>query len=1291
MATPSDPQRDLAVYVPRLVREWVSDDPSPMSMHRSIEGSMVFADVSGFTKLSERLAKLGKVGAETINEIIDTCFTELIDQAYTFGGTLLQFGGDALLLFFRGDGHQLRASAAALEMRRTIRELREFTWRVGRANLSMTIGVNSGDFDFFLVGGSHRQLIVGGAAVTALVGLEGTAERGQILVGDTTAAALPRQNVGRRIAPGVLLRGPLGTDRLAPAPFLSIDHDMNGLIPVGLRHAVRTGIVQSEHRTATVAFLEYRGLDRVIADAGADEAASRLHALTLGVQAAIDDRDICLQSADLGVDGGKFYLSLGAPRSTGSDEEFMLLALREIIDLDVGLALRAGVNSGSVFTGEIRTKYRSTFLTMGDAVNLAARLMSKAGPGEVFATDAVLDRSRTLFETERLAPFMVKGKSQPVTAHRVGPAGGIRPAIGGSDLPMVGRDAETARFRAALDDAESGAGRYIELTAEPGAGKSKLLDACEQLAAHVSFHRIRCRLYQSTTPYFVIAELLRDLFDLEGTAGTERAAADAEDEAGRLRRAVETTDPELLPWLSLIGAVVGVDIEPSDEVQRLDPEFRKAQLDAAVVQLISAASVEPTVLCFEDTHWMDDASGEVLDALVADVDRRPWVVISAHRSGAAGPTIESRAPDAVIELEPLGPEAMMELIGIAGEAAPVAPHVAAAIIERSGGNPLFLLELLNGVQAGGDLDTMPTSVEGLLTARIDRLGTDDRAMLRHVSVLGAGFAVDYTVDVLPDSARGSPLEAMRRLHEFISVDDTGWAVFRHHLVRDVAYEGLPFRTRRALHRRVAESIVRRVGDDVEDEASLLSLHFSNAQQHREGFRFSRLAGDRARAVYANVEAVSLYRRALASGTHLALPADTRAGIFEDLGDVQELAGMFGDARHSFVTARRLRSGDPIGQARLSLRIAFIDERLGSFVAAVRSIRRGSRTLDGIDGDAAIALRAQFAVWYAAVRLGQGRFAEAVPASEEGIRLAQRVDDAATLARAYLTLDYALSCLGAAPDLSASQRALEIYTEIGDLGGEATAANALGGYAYFAGRWDEAATLYRRSQEARGRMGDPANAALCSANLAEILIEQGKLDDADGILGEVLSVWRASNDSRGVALACRLRGIARARSGDVDSAAELLANARHGFASIGALGELAETDVAIADLHVLEGRFAEAGELLDRVVAEHDAAAFEHLLPMIHRLRGISRFPLDPDGARDDIATALDLARERGADHEVAHALRAVALIRSWSGDSPDQAIAEEHDRIVARLGIRPRREPPRPDQPIRADRAVSGT
>ena len=585
-------------------------------------------------------------------------------------------------------------------------------------------------------------------------------------------------------------------------------------------------------------------------------------------------------------------------------------------------------------------------------------------------------------------------------------------------------------------------------------------------------------------------DFLRDLFGLAGLA--DDVAVE------HLRAVVVAADPSAEQWLSLIAVPFGLEVEPSEAVRLLDDEFRKAELVRRVTSLFELLSTEPMMVTIEDTQWMDDASAELLEAIAGRLGASPLLIVLTRRETDTGFVLPDEHQPGRIVLEPLGPDALDALVVAVTPDTPLAQHVRAALVERCDGNPMFLLELVQAVVAGGDLETLPTSIEGLITARIDRLRTDDRVVLRYMSVLGAGFLAAYVDTVLPDGLAVSRAEALRRLDDFVTVDASGWVVFRHNLVRDVAYSGLPFRVRSSLHGRIADSILERLGEDVDDDAPLLSLHCHAAQRFGDSWRYSRLAGDRAREVFANVDASVLYERALEAARHLDdLAVDEQVRVLERLGDVQDLAGLVDDARESYALARRLCRDDAVAGAELNLKTAFIDERLGRYTRAMRSIRAGVRLLDdaGIDDAAGGGLRARLAVWSAVVRIGQGRYAEAVRDCDVGIRLAEQAGDDATLAQGYVTADYASASLGLADGHERSQRALDIYTRLGDLRGQATAANMLGTLAYYEGRWDEAADFYRRSRDAREQMGDPANAAVATANLAELLVEQGRIEEA----------------------------------------------------------------------------------------------------------------------------------------------------------------------------------------------------
>ena len=466
----------LLPYLPRLVVEWISDEPTLGA--RRLDGTIVFIDISGFTKLSERLAKAGNIGGEELAATIGSTFAELLAVAYANGGRLLKFGGDALLLLFAGDGHPQRACHSAVGMRRTLRERGALDVLGQNVRLRMSVGVHTGEFHFFLVGRSHRELVVTGPGFTETAGLEAAADAGEILISTATARAIPASAVGPEKGPGRLLRRAPAVDHdpnvAFPALELQADVDLATCIPAGLRASLIAASTP-EHRRATIAFVHFDGTDELIATRPLDDVARDLDQLVTTVQDAADRNGVTFLATDVDRDGGKVILTAGVPSSSGDDERRMLLTVREIIDADVAIPVRIGVNRGPVFAGDVGPSYRRTYTVMGDAVNLAARLMAHAGPGEILATHDVVDRSPTAFELAAVDPFFVKGKAKPVEAWRVGPVIGAKTEVAAVELPFTGRQAELELLIGASATAAGGSGQFVEIVADAGMGKSRLV------------------------------------------------------------------------------------------------------------------------------------------------------------------------------------------------------------------------------------------------------------------------------------------------------------------------------------------------------------------------------------------------------------------------------------------------------------------------------------------------------------------------------------------------------------------------------------------------------------------------------------------------------------------------------------------------------------------------------------------------------------------------------------------------------------------------------------------------
>jgi class 3 adenylate cyclase/tetratricopeptide (TPR) repeat protein len=1251
---------NLSSYFPRLLVEWQQETPE--ADWRAIEGTLVFMDISGFTAMSERLARHGKVGAEEVTEILNDSFTKLLAAAYEEGGYLLKFGGDAMLLFFGGQSHEARGCRCAVRLRRTLREVGGIRTTAGLVRLRMSVGVHSGLVHFFLAGESHRELMVTGPAVTRVVEMENAASAGQVLITDATAAAIPASCVGAPLGGGRLLErapnAPGGS--FAAPPVMDCDRPEIFISTAIRDHLLGTDTVESEHRQALVCFIHFEGVDRLLAAAGPAVVQRALDELVRTVQRAAADFNLCFLASDVDRDGGKIILTAGVPRSSGNDDEGMLRAVRQILESDPPLPLRLGVNAGPVFAGDVGPAYRRTYTIMGDAVNLAARLMAKAEPGQALAVPAVVERARTRFALTSIEPFQVKGKAKPVTAVAVGAAVGTRgQARAGGVVPLVGRDQEMRLLDATLASVRSGRRAIVNLVGDPGMGKSRIV---EELKAHATDYApfdTACEQYESSTPYFPLRRLLRSVLGIAQDADPASAAQ-------MLEQCVAQRAPGLSEWLPLIAIPLDLNVAATPSVERIADRFRKGQLQRVVCELVANLVSEPAIFVVEDAHWLDEASRDLLGELIAGSVDRPWLFLVTRRPSDAPLFAELDPESSTIVLEPLSTEASAELASSAMGEAVLGPHELAALAERAGGNPLFVREIVAARSAQQDGEALPDSLGALITAQIDRLLPADRRALRYASVVGPTFNVRLLAESLGDLPAAAQTSTWERLGDFVTPEGHDSFRFKHALVREAAYEGLPFRRRRDLHERLALNIERRHGRRADRRAELLSLHFHRAGRYDKALRYSRLAGDRSKDKYANTEAAEFYRRAIDAARHLpdTDPAEL-ARVHQALGDVCELAGMYREAGDAYRQARRCMRDDPKQQQPLFRREGVVRERLGQYTQALRWYGRGLRSIDGVNVRHANELR----LAYAGVRFRQGRYADCARSCRQVLQAAEAAGDRASLAHAYYLLDHAHTMLGTNEAGQYRALALPIFEELGDLVGQANVLNNLGVAATMEGRWDEALRCFEHSKTAREKVGDVVGAATADNNIGEVLLDRGEFEEAEGRFRDALRVWRGANYAVGVAVATSALGRAATRAGRFDEARSLLDDALDRFRDMGAESFVAETEARIAELRLFAGDDEGALALVAETLPHSEAGGMVAVNTMLYRLRGYALMRRAKwDAARAAIDESLRLARSTSAEYEVALSLQARASLATATGGDPGPYL-EESMPIFERLGI----------------------
>jgi class 3 adenylate cyclase/tetratricopeptide (TPR) repeat protein len=1278
------PRGLLDPYVPRALLRHLAETPD--ARVQAVEGTLLFADISGFTRLSERLARRGREGAEELVETIGACFSQLLAVTYDNGGGLLKFGGDALLLKFEGDDHVARAARSAVGMRRHLREAGPLQTSAGRVTLRISQGLHSGEILLFLVGASHREQLIAGPTTSVVVAMEKVADAGEIVVSPEAARRLPRTCVGTAKGPGRLLTSaPAGADWSPTEPWYAPGEDaVAQCLPVALREHLASGRQPPEHRSASTAFLRASGVDDLIAHAGIDAAADALHELVADVQEAADAQQICFLASDIGVNEVRILLTAGAPRVIGDDEDRMLLAMRRVLEGDRRLPVHIGVNRGNVFCGDVGPHYRRTYAVMGDATNLSARLMARAPAGELYATAPVLDRAATRFDLRALEPFAVKGKARPVEAWSVGPAvGGRARERVAEHFPLVGREREVAALDQAIAAACRGTGRIVELVGEQGIGKSRLLGELRQRATGMRRLHAACEPYSASSPYATWRELLRPLLGVGHDDANDVVLA-------RLTVVVEEADPTLLPWLPLLAIAFDADAPVTPEVEALAPEFRTARLRDVVVQLLARLLAGATLIEIEDAHYMDHASADLLAAVAEVVGSAPWLVAVTRRDVASGFV----APDlpAVVRLEPapLDRNALVALADAVTEAAPMPPHVLALAVDRSGGSPQFLRDLLRAAASANGDGALPESIEAAAMARMDLLAASDRALIRRAALLGRTFDPRMLVDVLDDGVSWPDERTWARLWRYFEVHDDGSVQFRSAVVREAAYAAMTYRVRRRLHAVVAARLEREAGPAADESAAVLSLHFDRAGDHRCAWHYARIAADRARDRFAHADAATLYRRALDASRGLDATTSEVAVVWESLGAAHARIGELSEAHEAFRAARRLLSGDTVREAQLLHAHARVDLDAGRVAPAARWAIRALRAADSDREPAALACRARVTSTLATIRQRQGRMRDAIELCHRAIGEAELAGEEAALANACYVLDWALVESGRPREAVHSQRALEIYVRLGAINRQAAVLNNMGGFAYRDGRWRDAVDLYRRGAEASLRAGNLADAAFGDCNIGEVLADRGQLEEAQARLRRALRTWRGSGYDWGVAYATAILGRAAARAGRHDEAAELLTDSRVRFRKLRVLGDVDWVEALLAEAEAFAGQADAALTRADLALAGLGDPG--RLGAVLHRVRAFAFAQVgDLAAAEDALEASLAEARAQAEEYEVAVTLDALAALSALTGRAEADARIRERDAILARLDVERLPEPPLTPTVATADTRGPGT
>ena len=537
--------------------------------------------------------------------------------------------------------------------------------------------------------------------------------------------------------------------------------------------------------------------------------------------------------------------------------------------------MRIGINTGPAVVGRVDDGGDGAGAVLGDTVNFAARLQSIAEPNSVFISEATQRLVQGLVEASFAGERIIKGKSDPQNVYRLNAvrqgAARFEAAVSRGLSAFVGRERELEVLERGFDKARSEI-CVVDLTAEPGMGKSRLLHEFRQRIGDQRAVVLtgNCSPDGQQTPFLPFIEVVRGSFRI--------GVGEAESEiAQKLEMGLTALGICSARNLGLLLHLLGLRV-PEGALTGLDGVLIGLRTRELLLELLEArCRLSPVVMVIEDLHWIDSVSEEVLGKIVGANVKMRLLILTTRRPEYLPPWHNpAGVTDLPLEPLPIGDIRQLVRARLGVEALPEA--LAREITEKAEGNPLFAEEIVsylierNIVRIGAtelefDVSSvaaaLPSSVQSLLTARVDRLTGKDRALLQAASVIGRQFDPQLLGTTVAEQHVDDRLVALQALDLVYRDDKSHDYVFKHALVRDALYQGLLSEARSVLHLKIAEEIERRSGNRLIEVAEVLAHHYRQTNRADKAFNYLSMAGTKSLSVYSLDEAAAYFTTALA--------------------------------------------------------------------------------------------------------------------------------------------------------------------------------------------------------------------------------------------------------------------------------------------------------------------------------------------------------------------------------------------------------------------------------------------
>jgi class 3 adenylate cyclase/tetratricopeptide (TPR) repeat protein len=973
--------RAAASYLPlKLLQEILTQHRGPPRQQERMKGAVMFVDLARFTPFVLSFCAAGQKGIETLQGVLTEYFGELVDGIYAYGGDVYNFAGDAMLVGFTSEANETeiesvsRAVTCATHLRTALAPYEELDALGQRHNMLLKFGISFGDYHYLLLGHDdfwYTPLLLG-EPIQRAIDAEHHAKGGDILLAPDIWDILPEPKTGHPVNGFVKLESSGEyAGSATPAELITPASGERDLLedcarfmePVLFRNATTSHAdYWGDYREVTCLFVRFTDVP-VAGDV--DVALARLNEIYRFVQESAKAYGAILNRVELGDKGFVFFFILGAPTAM---ENKCTLAGRLALKLSnppfpYRISAQIGMATGFGYCGDIGAPRRKDYTITGEVVNLAARLMTYSEAGGIYLDAATNERFDDRLVTTEIPNVSLKGIPDPVTICRLhSEATRNQGALLHFSEQMVGRGDELSSLLDLYRESREGAARVCAVVGDPGSGKSRLMSAF--------LHELRdtgagtyvglCYSYEKFTAYSPWRGLLLEFFDI-GHGDSPDAACE------KISGVIRALDGVSEEWSPVIARTMAIPADETALTRDLDPGQKTRRVYLIIQQLIERrAATQPLVFCFEDVHWIDDASLRLLEYLCQRLSDAAVVVVLLTRERTPLATLERLSNFHMLNLGPLSAEDSRTLLRARLSLQEPDREIEDQILEKAEGNPFYIESIVRNLHEQEILTTadtgkirlrsdarqiqLPETLQELVLTRIDQLNEDQKTVLRIASVVGRIFAYELVKMLLPSTLRISALgEILTTLEALDLVPVAGNSpltyYFKHAVIRDVAYETLPLERREALHKTVAAHLEASVGGAADKQTDLLAYHYLAGNELEKGLTYTITAGRQAADKFANQDAVYHFTRALeilGRSEHGGRSED-RQTVREQLARVYRQAGMYPEAI-DLLTQCLERPASPVRRADFHIGLGHVYQEEGHAAQAIEELETALRLL-----------------------------------------------------------------------------------------------------------------------------------------------------------------------------------------------------------------------------------------------------------------------------------------------------------------------------------------------------------